>query len=141
MAKKDFSKAREPIEFTIDPDTFTAYDTIPADDLIDAAVKLQELAGADTKAQYGAYRELLELTLEPVSYQRFVARLSSKTNGIDLQQLDDVSGWLFEQYGLRPTPPSGNSSDGPPAPGSGTSSTGSTPPLELISVSSPSTAS
>lgn len=141
MAKKDFTKTREPIEFMIDPDTFTAYESIPADDLVDCALRLQEMVGKDAKAQYLAYREVLELTLEPVSYQRFCSRLSSKVNGIDLDQLDAVTSWLFEQYGLRPTQPSENSSDGLSSQASGTSSTASTPALESISASSPSTGS
>jgi len=135
MAKKDFSKPRELIEFTIDQDTFHAHPGIPAETLMEYGAKFE---GADMEKstvleKLAVYKDALELCLDGPSFQRFTARLRDTTNPIDGDQLDQVLTWLFEQYGLRPTQPSVASSDGPSLPDAGTGSTGSIPGEVLIS--------
>lgn len=127
MPTKDFTKEREPISFTIAPDTFHAFPAIAANTAIEYAAKFQNIMTLPLEQQFDAYREVMGGMLEPDSADRFVSRMKDKANPIDSDQLADVTMWLFEQYGLRPTTPSETSSDGQPDPEPGTSSTESTP--------------
>lgn len=136
MATKDFTKQREAISFTIDPDTFRAYPAMAAQTLIDFAAKAKALDSADGAAMIGVYREVLAEVLEPDSFERFTARMADRLNPIDPSQVSDIVAWLFEQYGMRPTQPSEPSPTGPSSPEPGTSSTAVTP-VE-VSISEPS---
>jgi hypothetical protein len=135
MAKKDFSKARDTVEFTIDDDTFHAHPGIPAETLIEYGAKFgdRDMTKAPIGEQMAVYRDALELCLEPESFRLFVARLKDPQRPIDAGQLDEVTTWLFEQYGLRPTVPSVDSSDGPSDQEPGIDSTGSIKGEVLIS--------
>lgn len=42
---------------------------------------------------------------------------------IELPQVNEIIGWIMEEYGMRPPTSAQDSSDGPSTPGSGTSST------------------
>jgi hypothetical protein len=140
MAKKDFSKAREPISFEIDGESFEAAEAIPADVLAEGVTILNSIdpETATAKDQIGALKGFMEMCLFPESYERFVYRMGNKANPIDLDQVDQIGTWLVEQYGMRPTQPSSASTDGSPSLGSGTTSTESTPERVLISGASPS---
>jgi hypothetical protein len=138
MARRDFTKPRDTIEFTIDADTFTAVPAIPAGVMIDAAAKMDSIDNATVAEQCAALTDILQMCLEEQSYERFTARMNDRANPVDTAQLMDVVMWLFEEYGLRPTQPSEPSSDGLSDPGSGTTSTDTPPSVELISASSPS---
>jgi hypothetical protein len=152
MPTKDFSKSRDDISFTLEDDTFHAYPGIAAGVLVSyvskvntAILSAQSAGGVEAQsaggveAQYEACREVMELCLLKESYARFQERLDDNTQPIDLGQINDIAMWLFEQYGLRPTQPSDNSSDGQSSPESGTSSTESTQGEVSISANSPST--
>lgn len=141
MATRDFTKQRAAIEFTIAPDTFRATPAIPAGVMIDAAAKMADLEKATAVEQLAAYRDVLEMCLEPGSFALFEQRMQDRVNPIDLPQVMDVVMWLFEEYGLRPTTPSESSSDSPSDPGTGTTSMDELPRVELISASSLSTVS
>ena len=136
MATKDFTKPREEITFTIAPDTFRAYPAIAADVLISYVGKMADYADRSAADQMNVYKDVLKDLLEPDSYARFVARMADRENPIDPGQLDDVTSWLFEQYGMRPTQPSSPSPVGLPSPEPGTGSTANTP-VE-VSISEPS---
>lgn len=127
MATKDFTKQRDEITFVIAPDTFHAWPAMAADVLINYAARLQNMVSGSAADQFGVYKDVLSEVLQPESYARFVERMGDKANPVDLEQLDAVTSWLFEQYGLRPTQPSGPSSTGPSDPAPGTGSTASTP--------------
>lgn len=141
MATKDFTKQRDDLSFTIAPDTFHAWPAMAADVLINYAARLQSMAEGSAEDQFGIYKAVLEEILQPDSFTRFVERMGDKANPIDLEQLDSVTTWLFEQYGLRPTQPSEPSPTGPSGPAPGTGSTESTPVEVSISELSPSIAS
>lgn len=140
---KDFSKARKRLQFRIDDDVFEAASAVPADVLIDYTM---EFAGLDPakvpiEQQLKVFRSVLELTLLPESLTRFTARMRDRENPIEMDQIDSVITWLFEEYGLRPTESPSDSSDGQPAPATGTSLTASTPETVSISAASPLTVS
>jgi hypothetical protein len=136
MAKtRDFTRKREKITFTIDDDTFYAHAGIPAETLIEYGAKFEsvDMEKATILEKMATYRDALELCLEPTSFQRFVSRLRDTENPIDGDQLDEVTTWLFEQYGMRPTVPSEVSSGGPSDQEPGIDSTGSIKGEVLIS--------
>jgi len=143
MAKKDFSKAREQISFEIDGETFEAAEAIPADVLAEGVTVLNGVDPETATAtdQIGALKSFMEMCLFPESYERFSYRMGNKANPIDLDQVDQVASWLVEQYGMRPTQPSSDSTDGSPSPVPGTTSTASIPERVSISGASPSIAS
>lgn len=140
---KDFTRKRKPIQFTIDEDTFNAVPTIPAETMIEFA---ESMSSADpTKMSpgemVGALRRVIEMVLHPESLKRFKERMKDPQNPIDMEQLDEIVTWLFEEYGMRPTQEPSNSLSGgsPVVPGIG--STVMLPGVESISAASPSTAS
>lgn len=126
---KDFSKARKIIQFRVDDDVFRAASAIPAEVMLQFT---EAIASADPtkmspKDQVAVLRNVLEMVLAPDSLVRFKERMSDITNPIEMDQLNDIVTWLFEEYGMRPTVESVSSPNGasPPAPGTG--STVSTP--------------
>jgi hypothetical protein len=140
---KDFSKVRKQLTFRIDDDVFEAAPVIPAEVLIHL---VEQFTVADpTKMsiaeQIKVFREVLEIVLLPVSMKRMQERMSSPSEPVDLEQLNEIIVWLMEEYGMRPTEESASSSTGVSPPEPGSSSTDSTPQLASISAASPSTGS
>lgn len=141
-AARDFSRTRKRLDFTIDADTFEAAAVLPGDVFAEFVTLYNSTSDAeDYQQSHNMLKRALELALFPESFQRFTSRLKDKTNPIDDEQMSDVVLWLLEEYGLRPTQPSQDSSDGSASPESGTSSTANTPPEESTSVTSPPPAS
>lgn len=137
---KDFSKPRKRLQFRIDDDIFEAVAAIPADVMIQFA---ERFAVADPtqisiKDQVGVFRDMLDVVLLPESMAVMRKRMADPKNPVDMDQLDEVITWLFEEYGLRPTQESDSSSSGGSPPVPGITSTVSTPDVALISAASPS---
>lgn len=140
---KDFSKKRKDIVFKIDDDVFHAVPVIPAETMIEFA---ESITSADpTKMapaeMVGALRRVIEMVLVPDSLAVFQRRMRDPLNPIDMEQLDDIVTWLFEEYGMRPTQelPSSSAGGSPVVPG--ITSMGTLPDAVSISAASPSTAS
>lgn len=134
---RDFSRKRKLIHFTVDDDVFEAAPAIPADLLVEFAVRYEQATGVDSLQETAdMLTGVLELVLLPDSYTLLRARLKDRARPVELDQLDEIIQYLMGEYGLRPTQVSPSSSDGPPTPESGTSSTESTP--AEASTSSPS---
>lgn len=129
-AVKDFSTKRKPIKFRLDDDVFEAAPTLAADLVLDYAAKAEQLDGKSVSAaqQREVVHDLFNMVLLPESAERFIKRLSDPVHPIDHSQITEVMRWLFEEYGLRPTPPDSASSTGSGNPDGGTSSTVSTSP-------------
>jgi hypothetical protein len=132
---KDFSKARKTLQFRVDGDVFQAVSAIPAEVMIQFT---EALTSADPtrmspKEQVGVLRGVLDLVLEAESLVRFKERMADVGNPIEIDQINDIVVWLFEEYGMRPTVESVSSASGgsPPAPGTG--STVATPAGALTS--------
>jgi hypothetical protein len=140
---KDFSKARKVIQFRVDDDVFQAVSAIPAEVMIQFT---EALSSADPtrmspKEQVGILRGVLDLVLEPKSLARFKERMADVTNPIEMDQINDIVTWLFEEYGMRPTVESVSSANGGSPPGPGTGSTEFTPAGALTFAPSLSTGS
>lgn len=140
---KDFSKKRKRLQFTVDDDTFEAAAAIPAEVMIQFAerVSTSDPSAMSPKEQVGIFREMLETVLLPESMAVMRKRMADPRNPVDMEQLDSIITWLFEEYGMRPTQESSNSSVGDSVPEPGTTSMAPTPETVSISAASPSTAS
>lgn len=140
---KDFTRESKKIEFKIAPDVFEVYPSIPANILLKFATSFQGLSttAPDLVEVNRAVREMLSMALKPDSLIRFLERMESREDTIDLDQASDVIQWLFEEYGMRPMQPSELSLTGPADLVPGTSWTGSSQDEVSISAASPSTAS
>lgn len=139
---KDFTRQPKVIEFKINDDVFRCYPRLPAQVMIDFALQAEKM-GDDPTGEQGiqAMLSVLQATLIPEHFKRFSARMSNHEQPIDLAQVSEIVPWIMEEYGLRPTEPSGKSSDGPSDPEPGTNSTASTQVVELISAGSMQTVS
>ncbi len=140
---RDFSKKRKALTFRIDDDVFEAAAAIPAETMIQFA---EQFTVADPtqipiKEQMRIFRDMLDMVLLPESMERLRKRMSDSANPVDMEQINDIITWLFEEYGMRPTTESVSSSIGDSPPGSGTISTVSIPEVVSISAASPSTGS
>ena len=140
---KDFSKKRKRLQFTVDDDTFEAAAAIPAEVMIQFAerVSTSDPSAMSPKEQVGIFREMLETVLLPDSMAIMRKRMADPRNPVDMEQLDSIITWLFEEYGMRPTQESSSSSAGDSVPEPGTTSMAPTPEMVSISAASPSTAS
>lgn len=142
LIMRDFTRERKKIEFKIDDDVFTAKSPIPAQTLIDFAKQFTSLSTASTvEDQLSAFNGVLELVLMPASLERLKVRMSDPDEPVAIEQIEEIITWLFEEYGMRPTEPPSDSSDGPASPGPGTNSTENTQDVVSISLDSPSTGS
>ena len=118
---RDFSSARPDVVFTADGDEFRAPGNLPVMTLIEFSERSQEA----TVANRQLLPELFRLILYPDSADLLIGRMRDKDRPIGLEQAMDIIPWLLEQYGLRPTEESSDSSAGSRDPGSGNGSTAS----------------
>jgi hypothetical protein len=155
---KDFSSKPRVVQFTVDGEVFRGRPYLPAQTMVDFTLRVEAMGEAATGSDgFNTMMESLEMVLMPDSYQRLKARMKDPLADlppeeaaavtelpylpIELPQLDEIIKYLMEEYGMRPTEQPSDSSAGPPAPASGTSSTADTSDAVSISASSPSTAS
>lgn len=136
---RNFSKQRKAIVFQIDEDVFEALPAIPAEVMIQFAerVAVADPTQLSVTQQIAIFRELLELVLTDASMARMRERMSDRTNPVDMEQLDEIITWLFEEYGMRPTTESDSSSNGVSPPATGITSMVPTPGMASISAASP----
>lgn len=139
---RDFTREPKVIEFKIDDDIFRCHPRLPAKVLMDFAVKADAMGENPTGEQgIQAMLDVLRVTLLDDHFKIFEHRMGDPDNAIELSQISEIVPWIMEEYGLRPTTPSDDSSDGPSNQASGISSTESTSDAVLISATSPSIAS
>lgn len=132
---KDFTIRKKTIPFRIDNDVFhaTAILSIPMmQNLVRVSRDLGEMMKND---DYSAMEMLFTELLLPPHGERFAQRLKSKdVDAIDVKrQVLPIMHYLLEQYGLRPTQLSSDSSAGLPSGTDGTSFTAGSSPLGIAS--------
>lgn len=120
---KDFTRAAKRIRFRVAPDVFEGIPGLPAMELVEFAALADKLDEADVGQFPALFRQLFGMILQEDSYDLFNKRLSDREHPIDFQHLQDILPWLLEEYGLRPTQPSSDSSAGSESPDVGTPST------------------
>lgn len=134
---KDFTKDRgAPPAFRVGDHVYTAATGLPAQTVLDFATQFGALTTATPVAeQITVFAEILDQLLEDESAKTFRENMASKhpRNMIEFDQLESIIEYVMEKFGLRPTQPSSPSASGPELPDDGTSWTGSTPAVELIS--------
>ena len=108
----DFTIAYEPIVFRINKDVFTAYDDLPALTLMEFSATASAATESDDEAAQQSLIRQFELVLRPESAALFIERMRDREHPIGLRHIQKVVPWLMEQFGLRPTEASSNSSTG-----------------------------
>lgn len=110
---KDFSPSPEPITFRFAPDDFECVSVIPLDGLVQLAAIGRQINENTGPEQMKIVYEFFDLICLPDSAAKLRERCAQgSANPIGLTLITDVLPWLMEQYGLRPTQPSDESSDG-----------------------------
>lgn len=125
---RDFSYVQVSHPFRIGDDVFHALPDVPFD-MLAQVTKLSNVE--QSIRQYGAdvVLEIFTSFLQDDSAQLFKQRVAEKKIG--LKKVMEILPWLMEKFGLRPTQPSSNSSDGSSDGETGTSSTDGALPEEL----------
>lgn len=139
---KDFTTEQKPVKFNIDKadgtkDIFEGISDLPALLLVEFAGMTETLSQSSISDQPKVFKTLFELVLTEDSAARFIGRMKDKKNPISLTQITEIMPWIMEQYGMRPTQPSSNSSAGSESQDGGTSLTENAPQPALTSVPSP----
>lgn len=154
---KDFTQKPRVVGFTIDDDVFRGKPVLPAQTMVDFSVAAEAFDPKAATAEQGfeSMMDALRMVLMKDSYDRFKYRMQDPEQlaeeareagrevpepfvPIGLDQIPPIVEYLMEEYGMRPTTPSDDSSDGDSSPAPGISSTESTSDVELISAGSPS---
>jgi hypothetical protein len=123
---RDFSPSPEPVQFQVNDDIFECIPEIPLDGLAQMAQLAQLGSGTPGELLNKVY-DFFDGVMTPDSAALFRARGRISTadrpnpNPIGMRAITQILPWLMEVYGLRPTQPSDESSDG-----SGTDDTNST---------------
>lgn len=104
---KDFASNRKPIKFRINGELFEAAPDVAAELMMKFADQAEILdnPGATNEQRSEVIRNLFYMVLMPESADRFVARLNDPENPIGIRIFTEVTQWILEQYGLRPTEP------------------------------------
>lgn len=159
MSRKTFrvAVAAEPIEFDIEaPETHTMHNFQCRDRL--AAGKLMKFAemfstiedqaeDSDATAKQAAsaipaVRDFFNAALSPHARDRFWALIEDDDEGVPLDTLVEIAGWLAEVYaGDRPTGGTSSSSSGETSPGDGSGVSYSRPDTPTLSPSALATSS
>lgn len=136
---KDFSKIRKPVVFTIDEDTFRGVPGVPAVVFVNFMAQAQSLGEDEDPEKYFELNvSLLKEVLDVPSFETFHRRINDRDQPIEVDQVNDVTMWLMDEYGMRPTEAPPSSSDGPSALPSGPNSTVRLPAEESTFSPSPS---
>lgn len=130
---KDFSFSVEPKRFRINNDIFYATPEMPVT-IAATAAKISQ-SGALQKGDVGPILEFFDEILLDESATRFRHRFTAnKQQPIGMRHVNVIIPWLLEEYGLRPTEPSADSSSS--SDGTGMSSTAGVSNEESIPLSS-----
>lgn len=108
---KDFGRKRKTIAFSIGEDN--VFSCVPALSL----PAMQEIAGLaqdfTVETAVDHFVDFFNLVLVPESAAKFEDKMrNDRLDPIDQEQALDIMLWVLEQYGVRPTQPSSDSSDG-----------------------------
>jgi hypothetical protein len=133
---RDFTIKEKRAKFRVDDDVFeaTAIMSIPMmQGMMQAARGIGDVMGTaeedenSVASKLEKIYEIFDKILIPTSAKRFRERLEAEPASDDAldarRQVIPILYYLLEKYGLRPTTPSAESSDGSPSESSGTTST------------------
>lgn len=132
------------VPFAIDDEEFHVLGAIPAEELAQLLDLQQGLSGEGVglKEQFEGIKQVLQFTMLPESWDRFVGRLADRSRPVDFNLLLEITNWLSgDVWSARPTQPQQPSTE-PSEPDGGTSTGNaateeSTPLVEVAVVDSP----
>lgn len=138
---RDFTDEKPPIKFKIKKspnsdqyDVFEGLSDLPATLLVEFAGLSEKITESSLTDQPKIFNALFELILTEESSQRFIERMSSKTEPIGINQINEILSWVMDQYGFgRPMEPSLDSSTGSESQDGGKSSMENAPLPESTS--------
>jgi hypothetical protein len=123
---RDFSRPRGTLKFRVDDDVFEAPPDIAAELALQFADEAERLGVGDdgderpsVASQVQVMHNVIKMILLPDSAERFIARLRDPAHPIGVEVFQEVTEYLLERYGLRPT-----ESDSPSSSGSDNLATG-----------------
>ncbi len=105
---RDFSMSIDPKKFRVNDDIFEAAPQLPLS-LLSMVPKFKSIAMEPEKSR-DTLLEFFDEILMDGSAAKFRERVFSKTAPIGMPQMMNIITWLLEEYGLRPTEPSSDSS-------------------------------
>lgn len=118
----DFSYRPSPIRFTIDGETYDCKPTLPLSMFESVADLMDDGRGGfdennvtrdNIREILGKFSKIFELVMTKESAARFNARMMDPDYPLDIKhQVMPIMSWILEQYGVRPTEHSSESSDG-----------------------------
>ena len=122
---RDFTIKQKKVPFRVDDDIFEAYAILGLPLLQDLVATTKQIATMLQEQKYDSLFDLFDKLLYPESAKRFRQRAeSSGEDAIDVKrQLLPILYFLLEEYGVRPTQSSSDSSTGLPSETGGTPST------------------
>lgn len=123
---KDFTLKRKRILFKLDDDVFEARSKISLALMQDMMRVGKSMESIEKDGKFERIVEVFNNLLVPASAERFAQRVTTNNDAeaVDArEELIPILFWLLEQYGLRPTQPSSDSSTGSPSESDGTTST------------------
>lgn len=155
----DFTPERRRPTFKIHGETYYGKIEVPTGPMLKYSARMEHLDDADTETQVRETMGMFRLMLVKDSADRFIGhlhlvpadaddatieRIADEADGDDdaigIETYMHTQEWLMEQYGMAPTQPSSESSDGSPtSPGDGSRSTESSSGQASTSSPSPST--
>lgn len=124
----DFTIDRPRPRFRIGDDLFEGKMEVPTLSLMTFAAQQKDDSTQEESIEMTM--RLLRLMLKKESADRFIDRLGSEDNPIGVETFQKIVPWLMEQYGMRPTQPSPDSSAGSPSQDDGPRSTENSPVVE-----------
>jgi|SRR5690349_13067450 len=127
---KDFTVRDTTIKFKIYDEIFEASPELPLG-MMQQMVKLRSLRDTVDEVGLDGVLDIVDMFILDESMERIRQMVNDKRKPFGVRHLQEIVPWLLEQYGLRPTQPSSNSSTGSLDGETGTSSTDGVQPAEL----------
>lgn len=99
----------EPIEFTLDDETFKAYPPTPAQ----FAYHVREQSHRDTSRRIASVINFLDGLLDEQGRDRFAERLLDRDDPFGLDDVNNIIAGLIEEWTANPTEPPSSSAQSP----------------------------
>jgi hypothetical protein len=138
---KDFTLPAQRIQFRVDDELFECHPNLPALSFLEFAELASKMSDTDVGDMAIMFEQMWRLFLVEESAIRFLARLRDSQRPITIGQIQSISQWAMEVYGLRPLEQSNSSSATSSTPPSGPNSTVNAPLPASTSATSLSTVS
>lgn len=116
---RDFTKKRKPVQFAYSGVVYRCYPGLAPESLQEL---LQYAEGVDASNALTSLDSFFGLVMNADNAALIRAKLRDREDPLELDTAADIMMWVLEQYGLRPTQSSPDSSNGSPTGADGTPS-------------------